>query len=230
MVLLIIKSRFIRGTVHRPYRLGSHYKTSAISNPSSHCKKERCNSRIVFPGVCLTDGINVPLDGPVSLQLSLELSKEAVSESRMLSRQSAMRDHHGGDKPLCPTIQGKLIIKLWTERKHFSPILCHGRGGQLRKSILSCKKIQYMMRSHSHISLPRPRQQLQGKRTVLTLTALMCQFLVCAVFIMLNSWASILFTIPCRSHQQSIPLFDGLALQNQCQPWRILACLRDVTL
>lgn len=34
----------------------------------------------MIPGVCLTDGINVPLDGPVSLQLSLELSKEAESQ------------------------------------------------------------------------------------------------------------------------------------------------------
>lgn len=34
----------------------------------------------MIPGVCLTDRINVPLDGPVSLQLSLELSKEAESQ------------------------------------------------------------------------------------------------------------------------------------------------------
>ena len=40
-----------------------------------------------------------------------------------------MRDHLGGDKPLCPTIQGKLSIRLWTQRKYFSPILCCGRDG-----------------------------------------------------------------------------------------------------
>lgn len=44
---------------------------------------------------------------------------------------------------------------------------------------------------------------------------------------MLNSWASILFTTPHRSHQQGIPQFDALALQNWHQPWGIETCLRD---
>lgn len=50
---------------------------------------------------------------------------------------------------------------------------------------------------------PTHLQQHQGKQTVSTLTAMMFQLLVCAVFTMLTSWASILFTMPCLAGTKS---------------------------
>lgn len=116
-----------------------------------------------------------------------------------------MRDHLGGDKPLCPTIPRKLCIKIWIERKHFFSVVCHGRDGQLCKSILSCKKTTVCYVLSFPFLPPTHPQQCQGNEVVLTPTALIFQLLVCTDFIVLNSWAPTLSTTPCRSHQQGNP-------------------------
>lgn len=125
--------------------------------------------------------------------------------------ESAMRDHLGGNKSLCPTIYRNLSITICTKRKHFSPILCHRKGEQLCMFIFSCKKFtcdvmcsQFLSYLHSPVVMSGHYNSYGTDSSAPGMCSLYdVEFL-----------GSVLLVTSCRSHNQRILLSNELALQN----------------